>query len=222
MKTRRLFVYITGASALLILLVGLACARIVPPTERQVGPTPTPVVKPPSLAHQVTVEGNCLSCHGSDEIFLVSLQERHPVPIPPGYAGGIDGACTLCHKMDQSHNLAKPISHPIDGMGPCVSCHSGQTPGIVAAPANHSGYKVGKCTVCHTSAGQQQSSSTPSSQPAGATAGSAIPHGIGGMENCVACHGGGLPSMPPMPEAHKAFTNGACTMCHSPAQPAAK
>ncbi len=195
-----------GLAFLLASLVTLSCARIYPPATPAVGPAPTRVLQPYVAPHGVSEQTDCLACHSTDAKFLAALATSHPVPVPPGFQGSVHDACMLCHTIEPGHAAAKPLAHPVEGMSNCLTCHGSGTPGISQIPSDHRAYSADKCTVCHV----------PASSTASAATAKAIPHGLAGMENCVGCHGAGLPGISPMPADHAGRANQTCTACHAP------
>jgi len=135
-----------------VLLAGGAwsCARVFPPAGPPEGPRPASEVQPPSAVHGLAaLHGDCLSCHGKDDRFLVSLRTVHPVPAPPGFVGSVQQACQLCHQMEPEHGLARTMPHPVAGWEACRACHTSGMPGIKQMPPNHGSYSVARCTECH-------------------------------------------------------------------------
>ncbi len=94
--------------------------------------------------------------------------------------------CKECHAASNSEDLRKPsITHVFHLR--CISCHMENQTG----PTD--------CTGCHNEAVVPPLS---------------IAHPLAGVENCIGCHGAGIPGVPALPADHAGATNGVCQLCH--------
>ncbi len=138
------------------------------------------------------------------------------------------------------------IPHPVTARTNCLLCHSAGK--VRPFPASHASYTVDMCKQCHQPAVKEASepaaaTPAPAAAPAAIAAPTAapaisdtitatataapaglvpaIPHGLAGRDQCLACHAVGGPA-PNVPAAdHAGRSNDVCQNCHKPASAAA-
>lgn len=109
--------------------------------------------------------------------------------------------CESCHGPADRHIADGAIMPPAGEM--CITCHA-QIPGRPSyfPTINQTAhYPTQACTSCHN-------------PHAPATAFPLIPHTVQGREDCLACHGNGVASLPPN---HANRPVEVCLGCHKPA-----
>ena len=201
------------------LLGSLACARVFPPADPAVGPTPTPALQPPVAAHGPPGEEDCRVCHEADSKYTAALKEDHPVPIPPGFKGTAREACQLCHDMGLGHKTAGAVPHPIEGMGDCGACHSTGSQDLPQMPDDHSNRSTEACGACHASGvleGETTATEGPTTDTDKNGKPSPISHSLEGREKCLTCHGGAIEGISAVPANHGGYDDQMCGLCHKP------
>ncbi|MDP6509928.1 MAG: cytochrome c, partial [Dehalococcoidia bacterium] len=121
------------------------------------------------------------------------------------------------------------IPHPLEGRDQCLGCHASGAPDFPQVPEDHAARTNDICTNCHSASVSPAPSPTPTAPVATATpepeerekgekpeeGPSGIPHTLEGRDQCLGCHGSGIPSFPQVPDIHAGRTNDICTLCHS-------
>lgn len=170
--------------------------------------------------HKVIVE-SCTTCHHYSSEGGPNCSDCHSDPFTsgkldmPGLARVYHLRCISCHMEEQlgpiecteCHHKAEipplSIQHPLTGRGACLSCHDDGLFGVPQIPPDHDYVTNGMCQLCHIPVIAEE-----------ALAIRPLPHAIGGLENCLLCHGEGISGATKVPSDHAGRTNETCTACH--------
>ena len=182
--------------------------------ERQVGPTgctgchTESAIAPLSIAHPLTGEENCISCHGAGIPGMPGLPDDH--------ASATNGVCQLCHKVSvHPEALARrELPHEIARREDCLLCHGEGIGGAQRVPADHAGRANDTCQLCHEPPGAEGAPALAPS-PAAPALGE-LPHEVAGREDCLMCHEEGIAGAKQVPADHAGKANDTCQLCHEP------
>jgi predicted CXXCH cytochrome family protein len=186
-----------------------------------------------AVPHPVTGREDCVACHGPEGVR----------PFPADHAMRTNDICLGCHEAPATPTpaptlvpsptaVATPtetatpraaipgvplIPHSLEGRADCLVCHSSQ--GVKPFLADHEGRGNDTCTVCH-----QPAALAPTTEPSAigstpvptsaAVVPVAIPHPLGGREDCLLCHAKG--TVKPYPPDHEGRSKETCSVCHQP------
>ena len=182
--------------------------------ENQVGPTDCTgchieaAVAPLSIAHPLTGEENCISCHGAGIPGMPGLPDDH--------AGATNGVCQLCHKVSvHPAALARyDLPHGVAGREDCLLCHGEGIGGGQKVLADHAGRENDTCQLCHEPPAAEEAPALAPSPTAPALG--ELPHEVAGREDCLMCHEEGIAGGQKVPADHAGRENDTCQLCHEP------
>lgn len=127
-----------------------------------------------------------------------------------GYALYVGFACSSCHGLD---GRGGPAAGPIIGVTEravvaLVRAGVGGMPAYTETALNQADLEdlVGYVLSLRPVSGQEKDVIRPPE----------IPHTLDGRDQCLLCHGGGLPGVPETPDSHEGRPINTCLLCHEP------
>jgi hypothetical protein len=190
------------------------CHGIPATVEERDGPPRLPVSQPSKpqsheeptfiFDHRLLATKECASCHGTvafgrDDSSFCANSACHGESWKP-----FERVNATVHPFPLEDKHQEPL---------CFQCHSGQIKpsdqcmDCHQPPRNHVRQD---CAECHAPTGWRQSAASVVAKAV------KIPHPLEGFEDCLQCHAaGGV--LKPVPDNHRTFNSGQCTVCHKTA-----